>query len=77
MFYFITIKTRFNTPIFIIDGYFNIVKNSVNFYSTKYNFKTISFILMPDHLHWLINVPNNLGKGFSNPLPTNGLNLSS
>lgn len=71
MFYFITIKTRFNIKIFIRDGYFNIIKDSIEFCNKNYNLKTNAYVLMPDHIHWLFSITDkkqiSFREGFSNP----------
>lgn len=65
MFYFITIKSRKNSKIFTRDDYFYVIKDCINFYTNKQNFNTIAFVLMPDHLHWLIEILPRVG--LSNP----------
>ena len=53
---FITIKTNHNIEIFNKDEYFTIIKNSINFCDKTYDSITLGFVLMPDHLHWLLFV---------------------
>lgn len=54
MFYFITIKTNKNSKIFKESDYFRIIRNSIEFCERKYEFYTLGYVLMPDHLHWLM-----------------------
>jgi REP element-mobilizing transposase RayT len=55
--HFITTNVFQRIPIFSSIDYRKIVIQKINFYRKKYDFKLIGYVIMPDHIHLLIQSP--------------------
>lgn len=64
--YFITTSVNKFIKIFKEKNYIDILLENIDFYRTKYNFKLIAYVIMPDHLHWLIYPDQDDVKKISN-----------
>ena len=52
--YFITTPVYKFIKLFKEKKYVNILLENIEFYRTKYRFKLIAYVIMPEHFHWLI-----------------------
>ena len=52
--HFITTKTFENKSIFQDDNYCTILLKDIDFYRNKLGFKLTGYVIMPDHLHFII-----------------------
>ncbi|MCJ7507141.1 MAG: transposase [candidate division Zixibacteria bacterium] len=55
--HFITTNVFQRIPIFSNVDYCKIVIQKINFYRKRYDFKLIGYVIMPDHIHLLIQPP--------------------
>ena len=53
-FYFITVKTQFNTPVFKNQRLVKIFGDSLNFLKQRGDFELVAGVLLPDHFHLLL-----------------------
>ena len=63
--HFITINTYKKTRLFSKENLCQIIINNLNFYRSKFNFKLLGYVIMPWHLHLLIQLSekhNDLSK---------------
>jgi len=53
-FYFITVKTQFNTPVFKNQRLVKIFGDSLNFLKQRGDFELVAGVLLLDHFHLLL-----------------------
>jgi REP element-mobilizing transposase RayT len=59
--YYVTSKGGHNQNIFLAPSDYNEYISLINRYKSQYGFKLFSYVLMPTHLHLLIELKNNIG----------------
>lgn len=52
--HFVTTRTYENRPYFKDEEFSNILLKEIRFYSEKYGFKVLGWVIMPDHVHLLL-----------------------
>ncbi len=52
--YFVTTKVWHDMPIFVSDAYCRIILDNLRFYSKSKKFDVIGYVIMPNHLHYII-----------------------
>lgn len=52
--FFITVKTNNNTDVFTRDDLCKIIIKSWHYCEKKFNFNLISYVIMPDHIHFIL-----------------------
>ena len=63
--HFITIDTYKKIKIFDNENLYQIIIDNLNFYREKFSFKLIAYVIMPNHIHLLIQLSekyNNISK---------------
>ena len=54
IYYFITTTINNYIPILKKDTYKNIILDSLKYYSNKYDYQLIAFVIMPEHIHFIV-----------------------
>jgi len=52
--YFVTSKVAKNLEIFLFDEFCHVIINNLNFYRKRFGFKLLGYVIMLDHLHYII-----------------------
>ena len=62
--YFVTTKIRDYIKVFETEPYFQIIIENLNFYRSKFGFKLWAYVIMPEHIHFMIHLADtsNLSK---------------
>ena len=54
--FFVTTTVVDHTPVFRHNRFINIIIEVIKFYQKKYEFKILSYVIMPTHFHWILNI---------------------
>ena len=57
--YFFTVKTLGNDPILLLEPYRTALRNAINSVRRTMPFQSIAWLLLPDHLHTIWQLPEN------------------
>lgn len=57
--YFFTVKTLGNDPILLLEPYRTALRNAINSVRRTMPFQSIAWVLLPDHLHTIWQLPEN------------------
>ena len=60
--FFITTTVVDFTEVFTKDKYCEILIRNIEYYQSKYRFHIYGYVIMPSHLHWIIQVDNANGS---------------
>lgn len=55
---FITTSVIKFVPLFLEDRHWRIIIDNLNFYRNKYGFKLLGYVIMPEHVHFLLCLPS-------------------
>ncbi|MBK7104814.1 MAG: transposase [Ignavibacteriae bacterium] len=60
-FFFVTTSVINHSSVFIYDECCDILISNIKHYQTKYNFEILSYVIMPTHFHWIVQIDKSKG----------------